>query len=374
MLTYQQLSDLPEAIVALIGETERAIIADMARRIASMGGVTDTTQWQALRLELLGTVESRILETLSAALNRSQQELINLFDEAAMRSLALDEKIYKAAGYSPVPLSENAYLQQLIRAGLEKTKGAYRNLTNTTAITATRQFQDALDLAYSKIASGAFSYQEAIKAGIKTLTQNGLASIGYGSGHTDWLDVAFRRATLTGVNQTCAEIQLANAEQLGADLVETTAHHGARPDHAEWQGQVFSISGTHPKYPSFYEYTGYGYGWGLCGWNCRHSFFPFFEGLSERAYDAETLRGYNDKTVEFDGKEMSLYDATQQQRYIERGIRRWKREASAMEAAGVDSSYAQAKVREWQARQRDFVSQTGLTRDYFRERAGKQNA
>jgi len=69
---------------------------------------------------------------------------------------------------------------------------------------------------------------------------------------------------------------------------------------------------------------------------------------------------------------MSLYDATQQQRYIERQIRRWKREASAMDAAGLDSGAARLKIRDWQARQRDFVSQTGLTRDYFRERGGAQ--
>ncbi|MCL1896710.1 MAG: phage minor capsid protein, partial [Clostridiales bacterium] len=67
-----------------------------------------------------------------------------------------------------------------------------------------------------------------------------------------------------------------------------------------------------------------------------------------------------------------LYDATQQQRYIERQIRRWKREAGALDAAGQDNGHARMKVREWQARQRDFVGQTGLTRDYFRERGGAQ--
>jgi len=186
------------------------------------------------------------------------------------------------------------------------------------------------------------------------------------------MDVAFRRAVLTGVNQTCAEIQLENMNQMGTDLVETTAHNGARPDHAVWQGRVFSVGGKNPKYPDFEIETGYGEGGGLCGWNCRHSFFPFIEGLSDPAYTADKLREYNNKTVEFNGEKMSLYAATQQQRYIERQIRRWKREESAMDAAGQDSGYARMKVREWQAAQRDFVGQTGLTRDYFRERGGGQ--
>jgi hypothetical protein len=71
--------------------------------------------------------------------------------------------------------------------------------------------------------------------------------------------------------------------------------------------------------------------------------------------------------VQFDGEEMSLYDATQKQRYIERGIRHWKRQAEALQAAGMDNSAEIAKVREWQARMRDFTKQTGLSRQSSRE-------
>lgn len=303
----------------------------------------------------------------------SEEQLILLFDEAATRTLATDDRLYRAAGYEPLPLAENTYMQQLIQAGLVKTLGEYSNLTRTTAVTATQQFENALDLAHEKITSGAFSYQDAIKAGIQSLTGNGLAVIQYPTGRVDYLDAAFRRATLTGVNQTAAEVQLRRMDEMETDLVETTAHHGARPSHAVWQGKWFSRSGQSDKYPDFYASTGYGTGPGLCGWGCRHSFFPVIEGLSDPAYSADKLRELNNRTVTFDGEEMSLYDATQRQRYIERKIRRWKREASAMDAAGLDSSAARGKVREWQAAQRDFINQTGLTRDYFRERAGKQN-
>lgn len=372
MLTFRQLDDLPDAVVNIIAATEQEIINDMARRIAKAGAVTETTQWQLARLEAVGAERDYILHHLNWALGLTGEQLILLFDEAATRTLAVDDKLYRAAGYDPLPLAENTYMQQLIQAGLTKTLDEYSNLTRTTAATATQQFENALDLAYQKIISGAFSYQDAIKAGIQTLTRNGLAVIQYPTGWVDYLDVAFRRATLTGVNQTAAEVQLRRMDEMETDLVETTAHHGARPDHAVWQGKWFSRSGQSDKYPNFYTATGYGTGPGLCGWNCRHSFFPVIEGLSDRAYSMEQLRNLNSRKVTVDGEEMSLYDATQQQRYIERKIRRWKREASAMEAAGLDSSAAKSKVREWQAAQRDFIRQTGLTRDYFRERAGAQ--
>ena len=373
MLTFRQLDDLPDSVLDIITATEREIINDMARRIAKVGAVTETTQWQLARLEAVGAERDYILHHLNRALNMSEQQLIQLFDEAATRSLAVDDAIYRATGYNPQPLADNAYMQQLIRAGLTKTLEEYRNLTLTTAATATQQFENALDLAYHKVTSGGFSYQQAIRDGIRTLTRKGIAAIQYPTGWVDYLDVAFRRATLTGVNQTAAEVQLRRMDEMGTDLVETTAHHGARPTHALWQGRWFSRSRKPSKYPDFYEQTGYGTGPGLCGWNCRHSFFPVIEGLSDRAYSIDKLRELNNRTVIVDGEKMSLYDATQQQRYIERKIRRWKREASAMEAAGLDSSAAKSKVREWQAAQRDFIRQTGLTRDYFRERAGNQN-
>lgn len=373
MLTFRQLDDLPDAVVDIIAATEQEIINDMARRIAKAGAVTETAQWQLSRLEAVGAERDYVLQRLNRALGLTEEQLILLFDEAATRTLAVDDKLYRAAGYDPLPLAENTYMQQLIQAGLTKTLDEYSNLTRTTAATATQQFENALDLAYQKLTSGAFSYQDAIKAGIQTLTKNGLAVIQYPTGWVDYLDVAFRRATLTGVNQTAAEVQLRRMDEMETDLVETTAHHGARPDHAVWQGKWFSRSGKSDKYPNFYTATGYGTGPGLCGWNCRHSFFPVIEGLSDRAYSMEQLRNLNSRKVTVDGEEMSLYDATQQQRYIERKIRRWKREASAMEAAGLDSSAAKSKVREWQAAQRDFIRQTGLTRDYFRERAGNQN-
>lgn len=76
---------------------------------------------------------------------------------------------------------------------------------------------------------------------------------------------------------------------MGCDLVEVTAHAGARPEHAEWQGKVYSRSGKSKKYPDLVEVTGYGTGPGLGGWNCRHSMFPFYENISTRTYNNEEL-------------------------------------------------------------------------------------
>ena len=103
------------------------------------------------------------------------------------------------------------------------------------------------------------------------------------------------------------------------------------------------------------------------GWNCRHSFFPYFEGISENAYGEAERKSLAKKTVDYGGEKISMYDATQVQRYIERNIRRWKRQAQALEAAGLENSKEMALVKSWQARMRDFINQTKLTRQSIRE-------
>lgn len=384
MLPPDYLEWLPEEVLEYYLDAEMAIIEDMARRIAKMGYVTDGAMLQAQKLRDMGAVKEEVLHQLGKATGKSYNTLVYLFEDATKGTLAYDDEIYSKMGFEPVALEDNPQFQRIVRAGLAKTGGTYRNLTRTTANLASDQyaqlFQDALDEMYMRGQSGAFSYQEAIKAGLKKLAAKGVNSIRYPSGRVDAIDVAFRRATLTGINQTALKVQEARLEQVGTDLVEVTAHAGARTDgsqgpkdHAFWQGKVYSYSGTHPDYPGFREATGYGTGEGLGGWNCRHGWYPYFEGLSEVANTRRQLEGLNRKTVTVDGKEMDYYDATQLQRKNERMIRLWKREKAAMEAAGLDSGEATKEIRHWQAQQRALVEEAHLQRDYFRERAGAQN-
>lgn len=374
MLSPDYLDGIPPpTLLEYWQEAQINIIRFIGWRIREHGYVTRTANYQMLRLQEMGALQEDILRELEKATRLSQSELVKMFNEAASKTVASDDKIYRAAGYEPVPLAQSPRLQAIIQAGMDKTGAQFWNLTGTTAQTATGQFERLLDECYMKMTSGGYTYQEAIKWGIKDLAGRGIASIVYPSGHRDYMDVAFRRAALTGLNQTALKLQEARLLEMGADLVETTAHHGARPSHAEWQGQVFSYSDASDKYPSFIDVTGYGTGPGLGGWYCRHGWFPFFEGLSTRAYTDARLDKFKDKTVTYDGEKYSVYDAKQMQRANEREIRAIKREIAGLDSIGEDTSYERGELRAWQAHQRDFLEQTGLDRDYFRERAGKQN-
>lgn len=375
MLTPEQLAQIADkaTIRKLYDQLQEDIIADMARRLSKMDFAGYTTMWELQKLEAINAERDYIVQRLAETTGKSKSEIIAILNTGCSTALGSDDKVYRLAGYNPLPLAKSPALQALIWAGYKKTLGTFQNLTRTTANTATRQFEDALDRAYMQVTSGGMSYQQAIKGAVLDLAKNGLAAVQYPTGHVDYMDVAVRRAVLTGVNQTALKIQDARADEFGCDLVEVSAHYGARPTHAEWQGRIYSRSGKSRKYKDFVETTGYGSGDGLGGWNCRHSFGPFFEGISKPTYTEKDLREINSKTVEYNGRQMSLYDASQKQRANEREIRALKREQAGLEGAGQDASGVKAKIRDAQAKQRDFCSQTGLRRDYFRERGGKQN-
>lgn len=364
MLAPDYLDRLPEPVLELFRQVEEDILADMARRISKMGAVTETADWQRWRLEQMELTRSDITQRLGKLTGLTQQELRKLFQEAATQAIQADNDIYRAAGLSPGSPNDSPELLQLLNGGMQQTSGTFRNLTRTTANTVTQQFERALDRAWLQVSSGAFSYQAAIRTAIKSLASAGIQAIQYPTGHIDTLEVAVRRAVLTGVGKTTGEICLAHAKEMGCDLMEITAHPGARPSHMVWQGKIVSLSGR-KGYLSKSD-IGYGTGDGFKGWNCRHDWFPFFEGLSETAYPREKLREYENQTVTYNGKTLSYYDATQQQRYIERQIRRWKREYLMMNAAGQDTTQASMKLAQWRATEKDFCKQTGLDRDGFR--------
>lgn len=362
MLTPEYLQNVPERMVNLYAQVEADILADMARRISTYDYWIPAAEHQAKMLEEAGMTREDILKRLNRLTGKSQKELKELMQEAGTVALKSADEVYRRAGLNPASIGASKDLQAVLQAGYDKTVATFQNLTQTTARTATQQFERALDRAYMQITTGGFDYNTAVRSAIKQLSADGVGAIRYPSGKVDSIEVAVRRAAITGVNQTALRLQDARAEELGSDLVEVSAHSGARPEHAEWQGEIYSRSGKSKKYPNFVKVTGYGTGAGLGGWNCSHSFRPWFEGMS-RTYSKEILEDYNAKKFEYNGKKLTEYEALQEQRKLERNIRRWKREQNALRAAGLDTSEASAKLKDWNWKHKDFLEQTGLKPD-----------
>lgn len=366
MLTPEFLHEAPEGLLELYRETEEAILADMARRISTYDFYIPAAQWQKRKLEAMGMFEAEINRRLSQLTGRSIQEIKELMKEAGMETIANDDRIHSMAGKKCPQLEASPSLIAVMNSGYRRTAKVFRNLTRSTAINASKQFSKILDQAYMQVISGAFDTETAIRNAIKVLAEKGIESVRYPSGRVDNIEVAVRRAIVTGINQTAGDMQLARAFDVDSKFVETTAHAGARPEHEVWQGKVFKLHGEEPGYPNFYEATGYGTGPGLCGYNCRHNFSPFYPGLSTPAYSDEMLAEYAAKDYLYNGKKYTEYEVSQMQRYYERARRRWKREYLMQEAAGLDTTEASVKMRSYMEKLKDLEVQTRMPSQHDR--------
>ena len=211
------------------------------------------------------------------------------------------------------------------------------------------------------MSSGAFDYQTAARRACRTLADR-LPAVTYPSGHTDTLEVAARRALLTGVNQTCAKLQDARMDEMGCEFVEVTAHGGARPEHAVWQGKVYHRGGAIELdgvlYEDFETATGYGTGAGLCGWGCRHNFSPFWPGVDTPLYTQQQLDQLNARDIEYNGAMYTRYEITQMQRAKERAVRRYKKRFLTEQTAGLDTGETSVRLKAARQDLKQFVADT----------------
>ena len=374
MLTPEYLGSVANRIVQTFAAVENEIVADVATRIVKMGYVSETSEWQIMKARQVALLNTDVQKLLAKATGFSEKEIYRLMNEAGMEALKYDDAIYRLAGLHPLALSESPALQTILLHGADDLTKLLGNFTQTRAKVTEMAFRNLCDKAWLQILSGAYDPETAIRRVINELARQEIAKIAYPSGHQSGMEHAVRRAVTTGVNQAIAKLQLARAEEMGCDLVEVTSHGGARPDHAKWQGKIYCISGKSKKYKNLRDATGYGTGPGLCGWNCYHNFYPYFEGLSTPAFS-------HDPSKDAGRSNQEDYENQQRQRYYERKIREAKKECVALNAALEASSGSQKdafkedfnkaalKLKRREAQLEEFLKKTHRTRLREREQA-----
>ena len=363
MLPPSYLDRMPDAFVQLWQQVEEQILQDVARRIGKMDAVTPTANWQLWRYQQTEAVRNDVVKLLAKYTGKSETAIRKLLLQAATEAMEREDAIYYHYDMEPPPFEENAALNNLLDAGARQTCGTWQNLTATTANTVTGAFERTLDAAWLKVSTGAFDYKTAVKQAVDSLADD-MPMVTYPSGHKDSIEVAARRAVLTGVNQTTGKLQVARMDEMGCEFVETTAHGGARPSHAEWQGRRFHRGGAVDykgrHYPDFEAATGYGTGAGLCGWNCRHTFFAVFPELGDPPqWTQEQLRELNARDIEWNGKKYTAYEISQMQRARERNVRRWKKRYLAEDAAGLDPTDSAVRLKAARQSLAEFAQATG---------------
>lgn len=381
----QQYEPSADRIIALYQQLEDDILSAVIRRILKMGYVSEASKHQLEVLQAAGLLYDDIVQLIADRTDACTAQVKALFEDAGVQTVAIDNSLHEAAGALPIDIRQDSSTRQVLEAGYKKTLGTMRNLVSTTATQTQTAFIQTCDRIYMQVSSGAFSYQEAIMNALRALADTG-ATVSYPTGHTDRMDVAVRRCVLTGVSQTAAAVSLRQAEDAGCYLMEITAHSGARPDHAKWQGQLVTITGKDARkiIDGLRVFTlseiGYGSGEGFKGWNCRHNWHAYYPGFSTPNYTQEELKKLDEPCISYNGKLYTEYEVSQMQRAQERRVRAWKRRCitaqESVNSATDEATRATAQaefdrsaryLKNNKAKLKDFCRQTGQDRDRFRE-------
>ena len=382
MLTQSDFTNIEKQASALYESLELEIIEEIATRIAKVGYANTVVLNDIQIAQEMGVLYQDIISLVAKYNNSTYEEVAKIFEEAGAKTLKFDDKIYTEAGLNPLPITQSPGMVQILNATIEKTAGNLQNLVMTTANTSQTQFYNAMNKSYMEVSTGVKSYTQSILDAIDDISSQG-AEITYPSGRKRSLESTVRMNIITSVNQTCGKLQELRADEVGWDLMELTAHSGARPEHATWQGKIVSRSGQ-KDYLSLDD-IGYGTATGFKGVNCRHDWYPYLKG-STRTYTQEQLNEWKNEKVTYNGKEYSKYDATQLQRAMERRIRADKKELAGLQ--GILTSAKDNKLIEdtrtefgrrsllYKTHQNeldDFIQQTSLRKDITRLYVGKQD-
>lgn len=343
MFKAGELEAISMALEPQFRELEQRVMSDIVRRISINGEITRAADWQVTRLAQLGESKREIKKAIKDTLGLSTKEVNHLYKDVLRKGYEREAELYKYKGRTQIPFVENKELQQLIGAVSKQTDGELKNITQSLGFAkrgadgkleftpVADYYQKTLDSAMFDISSGAFDYNTVLKRTVKEMTNSGLRSVDYATGHSNRVDVAARRAIMTGMSQLTAKVNESNAEQLGTNTFEVTAHGGARPEHQEWQGRWY----TKDELESI---CGLGEVTGLCGANCYHDYYPVVPGISEPTYTAEQIEEFNRKEnepVEYNGKTYTKYEATQRQRKLETTMRAQRQEIKLLKEGGA---------------------------------------
>lgn len=382
MLTEKDFINIEKQAMQIYQNLELQIIEEIAKRIAKVGYANTVVLNDIQIAQEMGLLYQDMVLMVAKYNNTTYEEISKIFNEAGATTLKFDDEIYTEAGLNPLPINQSSGMVQLLNSTIAKTAGNLQNLVLTTANTSQTQFYNAMNKAYMEVSAGVKSYSQSILDAIDDIANTG-GVITYPSGRNMSIESAVRMNVITGVNQTCGKLQELRADELGWDLMEITAHSGARPEHATWQGKIVSRSGQR-GYLSLRD-IGYGTATGFKGVNCRHDWYPYYKG-STRTYTDKQLKEWQEEKVTYNGQEISKYEAMQIQRKMERQIRADKKELAGLQ--GILTSAKDNKLIEdtrtefgrrsliYKTHQNeldDFIEQTSLKKDNTRLYIGSQD-
>lgn len=376
MLKNSDFDEFTTLVVNIYQDMEMELLLDVAKRFDTYKTIGGSLEWYLKMLEQMNALDDSAIRVIAKYSQRSEAYIQQMLKKAQLGNFDAAElqKAYEK-GFSKVTY------EQLIKDALIKTvfDHSYKEIDHSLRLIQTKAresckqaYMDILNKAYVEVASGTYSYDEAIRKGIQEMAKKGITGATYkrkdGSIVNYSIEAAVRRDTLSAVHKIANDTAMEGIELMGAEYVDVSSHIGARvndkipiANHARWQGKQYKLDGNSYGYPNFAESTGYGDIQGFGGVNCRHRVFAFFPGISTpfaEQYDEEENRTY--------------YEDMQKLRRLERQMRSLKKQRECLNEvdAADEVSKLDRKIKQKSKEIDAFCKQKGLRRDHTREVIG----
>lgn len=349
---HSNLDEIAQPIVQRQQALELYVLSVIAKRVKAIGELLPSDVYKLSRLAERGADIKKIEKEVARITNLQVSDITQIIKEAAT-----DNYLSLAKNHRLPPLKDNKEIQKIINAVAERTGDTYKNISKAQAFmfrnkknrkefvptSISKTYDEIVDKAIQAVESGAVDYREAMRNSLKELTASGLRNVWYeaesGKLHTQRMDTAVRRNLMDGIREVSQSVMLQTGKQFWSDGVEITVHAYPAPDHAPIQGHMFANEEFNKMQAEqdFKDINGKQYGSikrSIGIWNCTHFAFPIVIGVDVPTYTQEQLDEIlkaNQKGYTFpDGKHLTMYECTQEQRRMETEIRyrkEWRKTA-----------------------------------------------
>lgn len=394
MLGPDSLKEAPMAIQNFMIRLQDYGISEVARRISKNGRFTSTAEYLLTTMKEQDIFDKDFKGEIQRALNLTDEQIDSLYRRAAEDNYIYDKRAFQNNGIPFIPFEDNYFMQTITRDIIDVTKTSMRNITNSLGFSVkvgntpifkpiARFYQSELDNAVFSVASGMKTLDQAIFDSVRKMADSGLRTVDYASGHKDRIDVAARRAVMGGMRDLTNAQSDYNSMLIESTVFEISWHGGYRPSHA-WGGRRFDTTGK--LYPTEEElYKKYPAPDGSIGtlndYNCYHEKYSVFPDSPTKYSDEQLDEMHKEqlRKIPYEGKSYNAYEARQQQRYLERVMRRQHSLIKGFEGAldGGNSpsiveqlKSAKTKMRTLRSQYRSFSETMGLTTEYERVYTG----
>lgn len=366
-------------ILSIYSEIELELIEKIAEHFNLNEEFINSDYWYFEKLKELGGLNNETIKLLEKYTGKTKKELLKGMQDIGVNSIPIDQLNIATKNnelLNPEKIINSTNIQNLIRHSYDEVEKSFLNLNKTIQEQVRKTYTDIVTETYIKTNAGVCSYQEAILESLDKLGNKGISIITYQdkNGKTRNYDIVgtVRRDLLIATRGLAGKVNEEVIKESGNHIVRVTNHFGARTgdggrnytNHAWWQEMQFfcwdydgKATKEEKKLPDFMEHCNYGDVQGIVGINCKHLFTVWYG--STKKEDLEFTYDENEQQ----------YKNSQQQRYLEGGIRKWKRKQVIAKKSLDEENYKKAslKVKEWQDRLNEFTKENELKKDYTRE-------